>query len=116
MPETVPFRVSVNVLMVSVLFAPVKIREPFIVGLPVNENALADEALNSRFPNLAADIVLPIPVMLILPLPVLVWVPVPAMLPAQVITFPPSPRVPVSVSVVPTLKLFPMEVVPAAAV
>ena len=72
MPATVPFRVNVNEPMVNELFAPVKVSTPFTVGLPVKLNALAEPQFSSRLPNLAADIVLAMPVILILPLPVLV--------------------------------------------
>lgn len=115
MPATVPFNVKVNEPSVNVLLAPVKVSALFTVGLPVNENALAEPALNSRFPNLAPDMLFATPVMLIFPLPVLVCVPAPVIFPAQVITFPLSASVPVRISAVPTLRLFPSVVVPALA-
>ena len=115
-PTTVPLSVNVNAPIDKVLFAPVKVSALFIVALPVNANALAEAALNSTLPRFAPDIVEPTPVMLILPPVLLLCVPAPAMFPEQVITFPPSATVPVSVSVVLTLKLLPSVVVPALAV
>ena len=116
MPLMVPFIVSVKAPMVTVLAVPTNDTFPLTIALPVNENTLADPAANSRLPSVAPDILLLVPVMLILPLPVLVCMPVPAMFPAQVIVLPPSASVPVSVNVVPMLRLLPKVVVPALAV
>ena len=115
-PDTVPFSVKVNAPIVKVLFPPLNERLPLIVGLPVKEKALAEAALKSRLPKVAPEIVFPTPVILIFPMPVLMCVPVPAILPEQVTTFPLSASVPVSVRVVPTLRLLPNVVVPALAV
>ena len=116
MPDTVPLSVKVRAPMVSVFAAPVNVSAPFTVVLPDKVNALAEAALNSRLPRLAAEMLLATPVIVILPPALLVWVPAPAMFPAHVITFPPSASVPVSVSVVPTLRLLASVVVPAPAV
>ena len=81
MPTTVPFSVSVKAPSVNVLLAPVKVSEPFTVGLLVNVKALVEAAFNSRLPTVTPAMVAPTPVMVILPDPVLICVPVPEMFP-----------------------------------
>ena len=49
-PDTVPLSITVRAPIVNVLFAPVNVNAPFIVGLPVSVNALVELQLNSRLP------------------------------------------------------------------